>query len=62
MPLRKQRDEPKPDGTMSLMEHLYELRRRLGWAAFGIALGTLVGFIWYTVAIPSCTSPTSATS
>src|SRR3978361_1582141 len=42
---------------MSLMEHLYELRRRLGWAALGLVLGTLVGFIWYTVAIPSLHIP-----
>ena len=53
MLLRRKKDEPKPDGTMSLMEHLYELRKRLFWAALGIVLGTLVGFIWYTVAIPS---------
>jgi sec-independent protein translocase protein TatC len=51
--LRKKKDEPQPDGTMSLMEHLYELRKRLGWAALGLALGTLVGFVWYTVSIPS---------
>ncbi|SDP32533.1 sec-independent protein translocase protein TatC [Nakamurella panacisegetis] len=53
MLLRRKKDEPKPDGTMSLMEHLYELRKRLFWAAVGLFLGTLVGFIWYTVAIPS---------
>jgi len=50
---RRKNDESKPDGTMSLMEHLYELRKRLFWAALGLLLGTIVGFIWYTVAIPS---------
>ena len=57
MLLRKKKDEPQPDGTMSLMEHLYELRKRLGWAALGLVLGTLVGFIWYTVAIPALHIP-----
>ena len=57
MLLRRKKDEPKPDGTMSLMEHLYELRTRLFWAALGIVLGTAVGFIWYTVAIPSLHIP-----
>ncbi|MET3805190.1 sec-independent protein translocase protein TatC [Nakamurella sp. UYEF19] len=54
---RRKKDEPKVDGTMSLMEHLYELRKRLGWAALGLFLGTVVGFIWYTVAIPSLHIP-----
>lgn len=57
MLLRRKKDEPLPDGTMSLMEHLYELRRRLGWAALGLVLGTAVGFIWYTVAIPALHIP-----
>jgi sec-independent protein translocase protein TatC len=55
--LGRKTDEPKPDGTMSLMEHLYELRRRLFWAALGLVLGTIVGFVWYTVAIPSLHIP-----
>nr|WP_240188431.1 twin-arginine translocase subunit TatC [Nakamurella flavida] len=40
------------DGTMSLMEHLYELRRRLFFAVLGLLLGGIVGFIWYSVTIP----------
>jgi sec-independent protein translocase protein TatC len=55
--LGRKKDEPKPDGTMSLMEHLYELRKRLFWAALGLALGTAVGFIWYTVSIPALHIP-----
>ncbi len=57
MLLGRKKDEPKPDGTMSLMEHLYELRRRLFWAALGLVLGTIVGFIWYTVSIPALHIP-----
>lgn len=57
MPLRlprlRRRREPKPaDGTMTLMEHLYELRRRLFFAVLGLFIGTVIGFIWYTVTIP----------
>lgn len=42
-----QRRRTNPDGTMSLVEHLYELRRRLAIAVVAIALGTVLGFIWY---------------
>lgn len=57
MPLRlprlRRRREPKPaDGTMTLMEHLYELRRRLFFAVLGLLIGTVIGFVWYTVTIP----------
>jgi sec-independent protein translocase protein TatC len=54
---RRKKDESKPDGTMSLLEHLYEFRKRLGWAGLGLFLGTAVGFVWYTVAIPSLHIP-----
>jgi sec-independent protein translocase protein TatC len=54
---RRKKDEPTADGTMSLMEHLYELRKRLGWAALGLFLGTVVGFVWYTVSIPALHIP-----
>lgn len=50
--LRRRRAERVTDGTMSLMEHLFELRKRLGLAVLGILLGGIVGFIWYTVGIP----------
>ncbi len=53
---RHKKDEPK-DGTMSLMEHLYELRKRLFWAALGLFLGTVIGFVWYTLAIPALHIP-----
>ena len=42
---------------MSLMEHLYELRRRLFFAVLGIFVGTVVGFIWFGHGIPAIGLP-----
>lgn len=50
---RRTKREKSADGTMSLMEHLYELRRRLGWAFLCILLGTILGFIWFSTSIPA---------
>lgn len=36
-----------PDGTMTLIEHLYELRNRLAIALIAIALTSIIGYIWY---------------
>ncbi len=36
-----------PDGTMTLIEHLYELRHRLALAILGIILGGILGFLWW---------------
>ncbi|SHF05674.1 twin-arginine translocase subunit TatC [Streptoalloteichus hindustanus] len=36
-----------PDGTMTLVEHLYELRYRLTVAFAALALASLVGFWWF---------------
>ncbi|MGQ0839014.1 twin-arginine translocase subunit TatC [Actinokineospora sp.] len=36
-----------PDGTMTLKDHLYELRNRLGLAVLVILLGGVFGFIWF---------------
>ncbi|WP_373292486.1 twin-arginine translocase subunit TatC [Actinokineospora fastidiosa] len=38
-----------PDGTMSLREHLYELRHRLGLAVLFVLLGGVFGFVWFMV-------------
>jgi sec-independent protein translocase protein TatC len=45
---RRTKVERPADGSMSLMEHLYELRKRLMWAVIFILLGTILGFIWFT--------------
>ncbi|GAA4781820.1 twin-arginine translocase subunit TatC [Actinomycetospora chlora] len=42
------RRRANPDGTMTLVEHIYELRRRLAIALFAVAVGTVLGFVWYT--------------
>ena len=36
-----------PDGTMSLLEHIHELRRRLLIGVIAIVLGTIIGVLWY---------------
>jgi sec-independent protein translocase protein TatC len=36
-----------PDGTMSLRDHLYELKHRLGLAILGLLVGCIAGFLWF---------------
>ncbi len=36
-----------PDGSMSLMDHLFELRRRLTIAALAVVIGGALGFVWF---------------
>src|SRR6478735_2084634 len=55
--LRRKKSDKSADGTMSLMEHLYELRRRLFFAVLGILIGTVVGFIWFGHGIPAIGLP-----
>ncbi len=45
------------DATMPLMDHLFELRRRLFIAVLGVLAGTIVGFIWFGHGIPSISLP-----
>jgi sec-independent protein translocase protein TatC len=32
---------------MTLIEHLYELRRRVGFAALAVLVGSILGFLWF---------------
>lgn len=43
----RRRHPDNPDGSMSLIEHLYELRSRVTKAALAIVVTTILGFIWY---------------
>ncbi len=38
---------------MTLMQHLYELRHRMFLAVLAVFLGTVLGFIWFSVDIPA---------
>ncbi len=53
MPSLHRRGKRSLDGTMTLMEHLYELRRRLFLAVMALFLGSVIGFVWYSVGIPA---------
>ena len=44
---RRRSRRRNPDGTMTLVEHLYELRRRLGLALLAAMVGAVAGFLWW---------------
>ena len=55
--LRRRKPVTPADGSMPLMEHLFELRTRLFFAVLGILVGTVVGFVWFGHGIPAIGLP-----
>ncbi|MFI5098953.1 MAG: twin-arginine translocase subunit TatC [Actinomycetes bacterium] len=46
-----------PEGRMTLVEHLRELRNRLFWSFVAIAIGGIVGWVFYTQIFNFLTKP-----
>ncbi len=57
MALFKRRPAPAPGGTMTLVEHLAELRNRLFKSVLAIAVATVVGWFLYPQVLDLLTGP-----
>ncbi|SFW82193.1 twin-arginine translocase subunit TatC [Amycolatopsis australiensis] len=53
---RKRSRRANPDGTMTLIEHIYEFRRRLGFALLAVVVGGILGFFWFSTKVGSIPS------
>src|SRR5215212_527830 len=56
--------EQAADGSMTLLEHVRELRNRLFWASLGLLAGFVVGFavskpVFHLLSEPYCSLPSS---
>ena len=56
-PGRGRRPIPPADGTMAVLDHLHELRRRLLAVTLAVVAGTAVGFPWFAHGIPAIGLP-----
>ncbi|WP_374213236.1 twin-arginine translocase subunit TatC [Crossiella sp. SN42] len=45
------RRKKNPDGTMTLIEHLYELRHRLGVSVLALVAGAVIAFLWWVYTV-----------
>ncbi|WP_374205816.1 twin-arginine translocase subunit TatC [Crossiella sp. S99.2] len=45
------RREKNPDGTMTLIEHLYELRHRLAVSLLALVAGAVIAFLWWVYTV-----------
>ena len=46
--VRKNKPKKPADGSMTIVEHINELRRRILIGLAAIAVGTIIGYIWYS--------------